>query len=170
MLRHALAMSLGKLYDTFALYLLLRDKTTYLPRTSSAIRPGALACVLNYIAINNRHAIVKYGSGISTLLFSRTLDSPTHRLISFEYDPEWATTVSRPIKNACLADVCQVIHAPVQPCDEFLDGSHWFDTSTIHKTPSTLKTPFAARIDPRHQPPARSLSYPPAVPGRPPRH
>jgi len=164
MIRQALARTLGKLYDTYALHLLVRDETTYLPWTSSAIRPGALACVLNDIAINNRHTIVEFGSGISTLLISRTLDSPTHRLISFENDPEWATTVSRSIKNAGLADVCQVIHAPLQPCDESLDGSHWYDRSVIHKTLAGLEIDIVICDGPLGSTPGLTMSRYPAIP------
>lgn len=159
-----MAKTLGKLYDTYALHLLVRDETTYLPWTSSAIRPGALACVLNDIAINNRHTIVEFGSGISTLLISRSLDSTTHKLISFEDDLEWATTVSRSIRNAGLGDVCQVIHAPLQPCDESLDGSYWYNTSVIHDTLATLKIDTVICDGPLANIPGLTMSRYPAIP------
>jgi hypothetical protein len=164
MIRQFIARTIGKVYDTYALQLLLRNDRAYLPWTSSAVRPGAIACVLNDIFINKRETIVEFGSGISTLLISQSLDPAIHKLISFEHDLEWAKSVSNSIKSAGLQQVCEVIHAPLEDCDQSLDGSHWYDIAVVHNTLSSLQPDTVLCDGPVANTPGSTMARYPAIP------
>lgn len=86
---------------------------TYLPWTSSALRPSAVAVILNDIIIHQRRNIVELGAGVSTFFIARILaDYPGH-LFSVEHDAEWLSIVSAELEKEGLQDKVTLIHAPL---------------------------------------------------------
>jgi Methyltransferase domain len=117
-------------YDTSAL-LMLRDLTDgYVPWSQSAIRPSALACILNDITINQRRTIVELGAGMSTALIARLISAqPGKTLISFEHDPAWCDFLNDWLEQKGLDRIARVIEAPLAPCPGF--AGEWYDVEVI---------------------------------------
>jgi hypothetical protein len=137
--RRLIARTIGKPFDNYALQLLDIEQNDALPWTSSAPRPGLLSCLINDIRINRRDTIVEFGSGVSTLVVASALDPQTQRLISFEHDEKWASLVSEQLDRLGLADCCRVVHAPLKPCGQSIDDSHWYDTSVVLDNVASLQ-------------------------------
>jgi hypothetical protein len=136
--RRVIARTIGKPFDSYALQLLGFEQNDALPWTSSAPRPGLLSCLINDIRINRRSRIVEFGSGVSTLVIAKALDPEEQKMITFEHDREWANLVTEQLMRHGLADRCQVVHAPLVPCEQSIDGSSWYDTATIRESVGSL--------------------------------
>jgi hypothetical protein len=72
---------------------------TYLPFTSSSIRPSGLRLILNDIIINNRKVIFEIGSGISTVLLESIVRSHGLKIYSLDHSKEWQEVVKKMILN-----------------------------------------------------------------------
>jgi hypothetical protein len=137
--RRLIAKTIGKPWDTYALQLLNLERADALPWTSSAPRPGLVCCLINDIRINRRRTIVEFGSGVSSLVIAGALDPRTQRLISFEHDQDWANYVAEQLDRLDLADRCQVVHAPLRPCELSVDTSPWYDIDVIRNSLESLE-------------------------------
>jgi hypothetical protein len=137
--RRIIAKTIGKSWDTYALQLLNVELADALPWTSSAPRPGLVCCLINDIRINRRHTVVEFGSGVSSLVIAGALDPGTQRLISFEHDEDWANHVSDQLGRLDLADRCQVVHAPLRPCEHSVDTSPWYDIEVVRNSLESLE-------------------------------
>ena len=137
--RRIIAKTIGKPWDTYALQLLNLEQADALPWTSSAPRPGLVCCLINDIRINRRRTIVEFGSGVSSLVIAGALDPGAQRLISFEHNEDWASYVSEQLGRLNLADRCQVVHAPLQPCELSVDTSPWYDIGVVRNSLKSLE-------------------------------
>ncbi len=134
-IRKMCSQIIGKSYDNFALQLLELPQQHYMPWTSSAMRPGALACILNDLEINHRTNIVEFGSGISTIFIAQCLAQHKGRQFhSFDHDPQWANYISSVLRELGLQDAAKVIVAPMRPCKESPTNSPWYDSAVIYET------------------------------------
>jgi hypothetical protein len=137
--RRLIAKTIGKPWDTYALQLLNLERADALPWTSSAPRPGLVCCLINDIRINRRRTIVEFGSGVSSLVIASALDPRTQRLISFEHDEDWANYVSAQLGRLDLLDRCQIVHAPLRPCELSVDISPWYDIDVVRDSLESLE-------------------------------
>ena len=164
MMRRIIARTLGKLYDIYALQLLQREQQGFVAWTSSALRPGAVASIVNDIVINQRRQVVEFGSGISTLAIARHLPDATYSCISFEHDADWAKTVNTMLDNEGIGTHCRVVHAPLRPSDHSIDGSDWYDVDIVRNKLRGLNINLVLCDGPLADNPALTLSRYPAIP------
>lgn len=150
-------------YDTSAL-LMLRDLTDgYVPWSQSAIRPSALACILNDITINQRRTIVELGAGMSTALIARLISAqPGKTLISFEHDPAWCDFLNGWLEQKGLDRIARVIEAPLAPCPGF--AGEWYDVEVIRAALQGISIDCLICDGPPAHTQDRALARLPAVP------
>jgi rhodanese-related sulfurtransferase len=111
--------------DAKALQALAPLQASFLPWTSSSMRPAAILAVTSDIAINQRRVVVECGSGNSTIFAARVLsqhgiDGHVH---SLDHDPRWADHTARAIARENLQQWASVTYAPLV--------SGWYDESRI---------------------------------------
>ncbi len=164
MARRMIARTIGKPFDNYALQLLDVEQDEALPWTSSAPRPGLLGCLINDIRINRRNSIVEFGSGVSTLMISNCLEPGRQRMISFEHDEQWADLVSEQLARRGLEDRCQVVHAPLQPCEQSIDGSPWYDTAVVRSRVEPMAVDLVLCDGPSAYLASNRMSRYPAIP------
>lgn len=121
----------GGTFDARAATELSRLGLPYLPWSNSAMRPAAVATIVNDVIVNGRRSAVEFGAGISTLYIARTIHANGGRILSFDDDADWAALVNRLLAEAGLAEAGRVVHAPLGPCAEALDGLTWYDRATV---------------------------------------
>ena len=164
MIRRLIARTLGKIYDSYALQLIDRGDVAFTAWTSSAVRPGAVACIVNDIVINGRSVIVEFGSGISTLIIARQLQEGQHTYLSFEHDESWAAKVRLMLREAGLSDRCEVVHAPLKSSSYSIDGSRWYDDNVIRDRLDGLEIDLVLCDGPLADRSGLTLSRYPAIP------
>ena len=123
----------GKMYDLQALHLLRPYlPAPYTPWSKAALRPGAVACILNEIVVQRRRAVVEFGAGVSTLLIARCLRDCGGRLIAVEHDEDWVALIGARLEAEGLDRVARVVRAPLAASRRSLDGSPWYDEAVVH--------------------------------------
>ena len=127
-------------HDAVAIQVLAPLSTSYLPWSTSALRPSGLVKILNEIVINRRGTILECGGGISTLYIARLLKQQGHgHLYTLEDNLGWIEVLQNLLKDQGLDDYVTLIPAPLVPCDLALDGNQWYDL-TAAKTILTEPT------------------------------
>ncbi len=130
-LRTRLRRSEALMLDARAATELSRLGLPFLPWTSSSLRPAAMLQLLNEVIINRRLRVLELGAGVSTIAFAKVLGPMGGRLVSVEDDPEWATIVRGLLIDHGLADVVQIVDAPLRPCAAAAGGLDWFEQEPI---------------------------------------
>jgi predicted O-methyltransferase YrrM len=131
LLRKTYRAVLGEITDARAATELSRLSLPYAPWSASAMRPSAVATIVNDVIANRRRSAVEFGAGISTLFIARTIAANGGRIVSFDDDPDWTDIVNELLAEAGLADVGRVIHAPLGYCGHSLEGLLWYDSDTV---------------------------------------
>lgn len=103
----------------------------YIPWTTSALRPAAMAQLINEVLINDRRTVVELGAGISTLYFAKVLGQIGGRLISIENSPQWAGIVQSMLVGQGVGGNVTMVVAPLGPCSSALHGLDWYDGATL---------------------------------------
>jgi len=117
--------------DMLAMQALSPLSRGYLPWSQAAMRPSAIAAVLNDIVINNRAYIVECGSGISTFYTGRLLKERGGRLFTIEHEEQWVALLQGLLAKEELSECVTVIHAPLEPSKHALDGGRWYDEEKL---------------------------------------
>lgn len=104
----------------------------YLPWSTGAMRPAGLVTLLNDVWLRTPSLIVELGSGLSTILIARLLRQLGQgRLLAVEHDEVWAIRIQRQLDREGLADVADVVRAPLRPHVRSWGGSEWYDDHAI---------------------------------------
>jgi hypothetical protein len=85
------------------------------PWTGHALRPFALATILNDLVINRRRAYLEFGGGISTLLVAKVaeLDELDVDLVTVEHDPAWLELLQGVLAREGLGDRVRLLLCPL---------------------------------------------------------
>ena len=125
--------------DIFSLNSLspLLDNYPYLPYSDSSVDYHSLHIFINDITINNRHSIIEFGSGTSTILIGRLLkkNNINGTLTSVDDNKEWCKIMEERINNENLSEYVRFIHAPLKPTklSEIKHNLDWYDTNILDK-------------------------------------
>jgi len=115
--------------DVFAAQVLSSLNGKYVPWTLPALRPAALATLLNDIVINQRETIVECGGGVSTIYIARLLKQMNKgHLYTIEHDANWIETLQAQIPNE--REYVTFIHAPMQPLKKIRQGE-WYSEDAV---------------------------------------
>lgn len=117
--------------DALAMQALAPLAEPYVAWTGMALRPSALASVLNDIVVHERRTIVELGGGISTLFIARMLREREGRLITVEHDAEWADTLRRLLREEGSDASVGVVTAELAPTDLSWSGEHWYSEAAL---------------------------------------
>lgn len=120
--------------DLRALHHLPRLDVHYLPWTTPALRPAAVATVLNEVIIHQRQQVLELGAGISTLYlanhFSKT-DSDGY-VVSVEEDGEWCGVVRGYLDRLNVSpQYYQVVEAPLCSYQNTSACEKWYNTDVL---------------------------------------
>jgi hypothetical protein len=120
-----------KIEDAYALSLLqpLIVGYPYLPFTAAALRPFALAHILNDIVVNERREIIEFGAGLSTVLIGRLIrqNRLEARLLSVEHSEAWAEALQEKLRKEGLGDLVRVVYAPLKATGLSECSGEWYD-------------------------------------------
>lgn len=117
--------------DMLAMEALAPLSSSYLPWSQAAMRPSAIAAVLNDIVINNRSRIVECGGGVSSFYIGRLLRGRGGHLFTIEHDAGWASIMNQALEAEHLSDHVSVIYAPLAKTSHSLDGNLWYDEDKL---------------------------------------
>jgi len=101
--------------DILAMQALAPLSPTYLPWSGAAMRPTAVATVINEVVVNGRRLVVELGGGISTFYLARALRDAGGHLYTVEHNDGWASILERKLRDEGLGDSVTVIYAPLKP-------------------------------------------------------
>lgn len=89
---------------------------SYLPFTTSSLKFRLLACLANDIVVNNRKAMLEFGSGISTILVARLfkLNNIQGTITTIDESAEWQEIIKSILKEEGLTNYVHFIHAPTE--------------------------------------------------------
>ena len=90
----------------------------YLPWTIFAMRPAALAAVLDEVALARPRCILELGSGLSTVFLARLLRQQRRSdavVISVDDAPPWVEQVRDHLERERLTDLVELVSAPRAP-------------------------------------------------------
>jgi len=118
-------------HDARAATELSRLGIDYLPWSRSALRPAALASVLNDVIVNRRKRVVELGAGISTIYLAKVLARTGGQLISVDHNQEWLGIVEDLLKSHDLFDSVQLVEAPLTPIRNSPTSLAWYDTNAV---------------------------------------
>lgn len=117
--------------DIFSLTILspLITNKPYLPINGGALRPFAIAFILNEILINKRKKIIEFGSGISTILIARLLKHHNLKckVISIEHNKEWINTLNHLLNEEKINEYVQIVYSPLKKIEHKLGATPWYD-------------------------------------------
>jgi predicted O-methyltransferase YrrM len=119
--------------DLLAMHILGPLTRSYLPWTSSSLRPSALATILNDIVVHSRQSVVECGGGVSTFYIGRLLAENSGHLFTIEHDPRWATLLTGLLQREGLGGTVTVIFAPMNSNSHSLDGANWYDVDSVEQ-------------------------------------
>jgi len=111
--------------DARALQALAPLSGSFLPWTSSSMRPAAILAITGDIVTNRRRVIVECGSGNSTVFAARALAQHeiSGHIHSIDHDRTWAHLTARAIIRENLQQWASVT------CAELVDG--WYDRDRL---------------------------------------
>ncbi len=119
--------------DVLAMQALAPLSSSYLPWSQAAMRPSAIAAVLNDIVINNRSCIVECGGGVSSFYIGRLLRGRGGHLFTVEHDAAWAAIMNQALEAERLSDHVSVIHAPLARTSYSLNGNLWYNQDSLER-------------------------------------
>ena len=151
-------------HDARAATELSRLGIDYMPWSRSALRPAALASVLNDVIVNRRKRVVELGAGISTIYLAKILARTGGQLISVDHNPEWLGIVEDILKFHDLLDTVQLVEAPMAPIQNLTISSAWYDTDTVLGAIGESKVDLVLIDGPLAHDEARQLARYPALP------
>lgn len=125
-----------------ALQPLLNGKP-YLPFTNTSLKQCAMAHLLNDIVINERKNILELGSGLSTIMMARLIDSNKLRtsITSVDHNADWILKVKEMLRHEGLGDKVKFIHAPLETKKRYaLRDYLWYDENILS---AEFMKPFA---------------------------
>lgn len=132
--------------DLYALELLAKilQDGPYLPFSSMALRPYALAFMMNELIINNRKNVIEFGSGMSTLLLGRLVRSSglETKIVSVDENEGWVTLLQSMIRKEGLEGIAQVIHVPLAQRNSPVGKPRWYVEDML-----AAKLPPGTRFD-----------------------
>lgn len=134
----------------------------YTPWTASALRPAAVALLVNEVLINRRRTVVEFGAGISTLHLAKALAGTGGQLISIEDDPGWAEVVGELLSQHGLDDAVRIVVAPLAPCRHACDGLGWYAGPIITAALAGLSIDMVVVDGPKAFEPGKALARYPA--------
>jgi predicted O-methyltransferase YrrM len=83
--------------------------------------------------------VVECGSGATTLLIAALLQrNGRGRLFTLEHDRAYAEQIRQQVRAAGLADVCEVIWAPLTPQSFGDHRGHWYDAAKVADLPESV--------------------------------
>jgi hypothetical protein len=130
-LRRRLQEVLGNDHEPRSLLLLqdLLHNYGFVPVSGSAMSFESILTICNDIIVNDRKAVIEFGSGISTLAIASLIRSKglACRFVSIDGNAAWQTIVSRCLHDAGTAEGVELIHAPVAPHRLAIAGNSWYD-------------------------------------------
>jgi predicted O-methyltransferase YrrM len=100
------------------------------PLRGWAISPDALAWILIDLQRRTTPLVVEFGSGQSTLILAAVLRHGGGRLVTVEHDVCYRDAVTRGLADRGLADLVDVIHAPLRE-DDLDDPILSYDTDAL---------------------------------------
>lgn len=106
---------------------------SYLPITDWAPGPEFYVHICNDIIINQKHSIVEFGSGITTILMARLLarNDLDAKIISIDHDETWQKIVHHCCKADNIAQYIQFICSPIVEEGQY----SWYAPSKIQLPP-----------------------------------
>jgi hypothetical protein len=130
-LRRRLQEAVGRDHEPRSLLLLqdlLRDYG-FVPVSGSAMSFESILTICNDILVNERKAVIEFGSGISTLAIASLIRRKglSCRFVSVDGNAAWQAIVSRCLHDAGTAEGVELIHAPVIPHRLAIAGNIWYD-------------------------------------------
>ena len=89
----------------------------------------SILTICNDIIVNDRKAVIEFGSGISTLAIASLIRRKglTCRFVSVDGNAAWQEIISRCLHDAGTEEGVELIHAPVAPHRLALAGNTWYD-------------------------------------------
>lgn len=119
-------------FDILGLEAMRALEGQYIPWNSMAMRPSAVATVLNEAVVNQREHVVECGAGISTMFLARLFaQRGTGFVTSIDHDEAWAATMAAMIHAEGLGDHAAIIVAPLTETQRGWNGSsRWYDEPT----------------------------------------
>jgi hypothetical protein len=107
---------------------LLRDYG-FVPVSGSAMSFESILTICNDILVNERKAVIEFGSGISTLVIASLIRRKglACRFVSVDGNAAWQAIISRSLHDAGTATGVELIHAPVVPHRLAIAGNSWYD-------------------------------------------
>lgn len=119
--------------DMLAMQALAPLSSSYLPWSTSAMRPSGVVAVLNEMFVNRRSFVVELGSGVSTFYIGRLLRQRGGHIWTVEHDERWADLLARELASEGLDDVVTVVHAPLVPVQSVWpdEEAAWYEQSAL---------------------------------------
>ena len=119
-------------YDTYGMTLLqpITGKFVMVPLfTSSAIRPIALAALINDVVINRRKTIIEFGAGLTTLYLAKVIKlyKLETNFISVEENADWLHFLKAQLEAEGLTGIVDFVEAPLKNYDH----GKWYDQEKV---------------------------------------
>jgi Methyltransferase domain len=150
--------------DTRAAVELSRMGLGYMPWSAAALRPAAVAGLVNEVIVNNRRTVVEFGCGVSTLYLAKVLSGCGGRLVTFEDNAEWAAIVEGLLKAEGLDGHATIIRAPLAACRYGQGGLQWYDETAVAAGLAGLSVDLVIVDGPVASVPGLELARYPAMP------
>lgn len=107
----------------------------YVPWTGHALRPFALATVLNDLVVNRRAAYLEFGAGVSTVFAAKLaeLNGLDLELVSVEHDRAWIDVVEGLLAREGLSGRVRFVHSPLVDRTEPapIGPLRWYDEARL---------------------------------------
>jgi hypothetical protein len=113
----------------------------FVPVSGSAMSFESILTICNDVLVNDRRAIIEFGSGISTLAIAALIHRRklACRFVSVDGNATWQSIISRLLHEAGTAEAVQLIHAPVVSHPLSIAGNTWYDLDQNHPSIGSVK-------------------------------
>ncbi len=110
----------------------LYHQGSYLPYTTSSLKFRFLACLINDIVVNDRKAVLEFGSGISTIIVARLikLNGLDCTITTVDESGEWQEIIKRILKKENLSEYVNFVCAPTELSTD-LNASYEYNNKTV---------------------------------------
>lgn len=142
-LRRRLQEALGRDHEPRSL-LLLQDLLRgygFVPVSGSAMAFESILTICNDIVVNERKAVIEFGSGISTLVIASLIQRKqlACRFVSVDGNAAWQAIISKCLHDAGTAAGVELIHAPIVPHRLAIAGNSWYDLDSHRESLAASK-------------------------------
>lgn len=123
--------------DLKALHHLPELNLHYIPWTVPALRPSAVAALMNEVVIHRRRNILEFGAGVSTLYLADLLSSMElkGRIISVEENGDWCEVVEEYLDDLGISSrYVQIVESPLRDYHEKSECDRWYDTEVLKES------------------------------------